>query len=298
MKNPRISVIIPAYNRAHTLDRAVQSVINQTYTNWELIIVDDASTDDTENLVKKYIDEKIKYYRNSVNKQKSYSRNRGVKVSVGEYVAFLDSDDEWLPEKLERQISSLEDKYVGCFTGAYKVLGEKKIARHPVIKESLLLDILKNRISISMGSTCLVKKDIFERVGGFREEMTVNEDLELAIRLCSGNSFTLISEPLINIYDVDKPRKAERVEEAKEKLLKYSEKIINRFSENDQKIIYAKQYLSISRAYAAEGDRKNTLKLLKKSLNYKFLFSDRFRVSPQETYLVIPALLIKNLFKK
>lgn len=295
MKNPKVSVIIPAYNRAHTLDRAIQSVINQTYTNWELIIVDDASTDDTENLVKKYIDEKIKYYKNPVNKQKSYSRNRGVKVSSGEYVAFLDSDDEWLREKLEKQISSLEDKYVGCFTGAYKVLEAKRIARHPVIKESLLLDILKNRISISMGSTCLVKKDIFERVGGFREDMAVNEDLELAIRLCSENPLTLISEPLINIYDVDKPRKAERVEEAKEKLLKYSEKIINGFSENDQKIIYAKQYLSIARAYAAEGDRKNTLKLLKKSLSYKFLLSDRFKVLPQETYFMILLLLLKNL---
>ena len=122
-----------------------------------------------------------------------------------------------------------------------------------------------------------------------------DEDLELAIRLCSEKPLTLINEPLINIYDVDKPRKAERVEEAKEKLLKYSEKIINGFSEKDQKIIYAKQYLSIARAYAAEGDRKNTFKFLKKSVSYKFLFSDRFKVLPQETYFMILLLLLKNL---
>jgi len=295
----KISVIIPTYNRSKTLGRAIESVLKQTYTDWELIIADDASTDNTEEFVKKYTNENVRYYKIDQNKQKSYTRNFGVSKAKGEYVAFLDSDDEWLSEKLEKQLFSLnKDEFIGCFTGAYKIQGEKQIPRRPSIKESLLLDILKNRISISMGSTCLIRKDIFEKSGGFREDMTVNEDIELAVRLCFSNNLVIISEPLINIYDIDKPRDASRILEAKEKLLNYTENIIKQLDQKDQRIIYARQYLSVARAYASEGNLRETIKFLKKSLSYKLLFSERIPVLPAETYPILIVLLAKSLFKK
>lgn len=295
----KISVIIPTYNRSKTLGRAIDSVLKQTYTDWELIIVDDASTDNTEEFVKKYTNENIRYYKNYQNRQKSYTRNFGVSKARGEYVAFLDSDDEWLPQKLEKQLISLnKDEFIGCFTGAYKIQGERKTSRRPSIKESLLLDILKNRISISMGSTCLVRKDIFEKSGGFREDMTVNEDIELAVRLCFSNNLIVISEPLINIYDIDKPRDARRILEAKEKLLSYTENIIKQLDQKDQKITYARQYLSVARAYATEGNLKDTIKFLKKSLSYEFLFSERISILPTETYIILPILLIRHIIYK
>lgn len=105
-KNPTVSVIIPTYNRAHLVGRAIQSVLNQTYKDFELIIVDDGSTDNTEDIIKKYQkkDERIKYIRRKKNKGGSVARNTGINAAIGEYIAFLDSDDEWLTEKLERQM--------------------------------------------------------------------------------------------------------------------------------------------------------------------------------------------------
>ena len=111
-KNPTVSVIIPTYNRAHLVDRAIQSVLNQTYKDFELIIVDDGSTDNTEDIIKEFQkkDERIKYIRHEENRGGSAARNTGIKAAKGEYIAFLDSDDEWLPIKLGRQISEFTNK--------------------------------------------------------------------------------------------------------------------------------------------------------------------------------------------
>lgn len=97
-----ISIVIPTYNRGKFISRAIDSIINQNYKNLEIVIVDDGSTDDTENVIKKYqIGEKrIKYIKNTVNRGVNYSRNCGIKASTGEWIAFLDSDDEYLPSSL------------------------------------------------------------------------------------------------------------------------------------------------------------------------------------------------------
>ena len=294
MKKPKVSVVIPTYNREKTLPRAVESVINQTYTNWELIIVDDASKDNTEKLVKKYLSEKIKYFKNPENKQKSYSRNYGIKQARGEFIAFLDSDDEWLPEKLEEQINVVGDEYDGCFTGAYKFEIDKKVARTPKIQDSLMIDVLKNNISISIGSTGFVRKTLLDKVGGFREDMTVNEDIELVVKLAGIGEFVVLDKPLINIYDIDKPRDASRVLEAKEKVLKYRKEQIEELPSIIQKTIYARQYISVARAYAVEGNFEKSMKYVKKSLSYRFLFSERFKVLPVETYVMIPVFFLRR----
>ena len=101
-QNPEVSVIIPTYNRVELLPRAIQSVLNQTYKSYELIVVDDGSDDDTENLMRSKFPW-VKYYQIE-NNGVSRARNFGVEKAVGKYIAFLDSDDEWLPKKLERQM--------------------------------------------------------------------------------------------------------------------------------------------------------------------------------------------------
>ena len=105
-KNPTVSIIIPTYNRAHLIGRAIQSVLNQTYQNFEIIVVDDGSTDNTEEMIKEFQkhDKRIKYIRHEKNRGGAAARNTGIKVARGEYIAFQDSDDEWLPEKLEKQM--------------------------------------------------------------------------------------------------------------------------------------------------------------------------------------------------
>jgi glycosyltransferase involved in cell wall biosynthesis len=117
---PKVSVVIPTYNRAHLLPLAIGSVQSQTLGDTEIIVVDDGSTDDTEAIVTSTPDRRIRYVRSSTNQGSGAARNRGVEVAQGEYIAFLDSDDEWLPAKLEKQIRLMEsvDRSVGiCRTG-------------------------------------------------------------------------------------------------------------------------------------------------------------------------------------
>lgn len=138
-----VSIIMPSYNTAQYISEAIQSVLGQTYMNWELIIVDDCSTDDTDNVVKQYLaDSRIRYLKNKKNGGAAISRNRALREAKGKWIAFLDSDDLWLPEKLEKQISFMEENdYHFSYTNYMEidenakpngrsVTGPKKITRH------------------------------------------------------------------------------------------------------------------------------------------------------------------------
>jgi len=102
--NELVSVIMPSYNTARYIGQSIQSVIDQTYQNWELIIVDDCSTDNTDDVVSLYNDDRIKYLKNKNNYGAAISRNKALREAKGRWIAFLDSDDLWMPEKLEKQI--------------------------------------------------------------------------------------------------------------------------------------------------------------------------------------------------
>ncbi len=116
---PRISIIIPAYNRADVLPRAINSVLSQTFTDYEIIVVDDASTDETSAVARNF-NGPVHVIRHEVNRGPAAARNTGIEATSGAYVAFLDSDDEWMPEKLGRQIGLLEGlgtSYNACCSG-------------------------------------------------------------------------------------------------------------------------------------------------------------------------------------
>ena len=112
--NDLVSIIMPSYNTGMYICKSVQSVINQSYSNWELLIVDDCSSDDTDEVIKPFLsDTRIKYYKNSKNCGAAYSRNRALREANGRWIAFLDSDDLWNERKLEKQIAFMEEK--GCY---------------------------------------------------------------------------------------------------------------------------------------------------------------------------------------
>lgn len=113
-----VSIIMPSYNTASYISNSIKSVIAQTYNNWELIIVDDCSTDNTDEIVADFlIDKRIKYYKNNYNRGAAQSRNRALQEAKGRYIAFLDSDDLWLPEKLELQLAYMkENNYAFSYT--------------------------------------------------------------------------------------------------------------------------------------------------------------------------------------
>ena len=141
--NDLVSIIMPSYNTAKFISETIESVLAQIYPNWELIIVDDCSTDDTDAVVCPYlVDDRIRYIKNEKNSGAAVSRNRALREAKGKWVAFLDSDDLWFPEKLEKQISFMKkNDYHFSYTNYIEidetanpngrsVTGPKKVTRH------------------------------------------------------------------------------------------------------------------------------------------------------------------------
>lgn len=117
---------MPAYNVSEYIEESIQSVLKQTYKDWELIVIDDCSTDDTVKVIERYLsDNRIKLVKNVINSGGAGSRNNGIKVAKGRYIAFLDSDDLWTPSKLEKQISFMSDNNVGFSFSGYSNIDEK-----------------------------------------------------------------------------------------------------------------------------------------------------------------------------
>ena len=108
--NDLVSIITPSYNTARFIEETINSVLAQTYTNWEMIIVDDCSKDDTDAVVGRFLDPRIRYLKNEKNSGAAVSRNRALREAKGKWIAFLDSDDLWEPTKLEKQIRFMEAK--------------------------------------------------------------------------------------------------------------------------------------------------------------------------------------------
>jgi glycosyltransferase involved in cell wall biosynthesis len=205
-QNPKVSVVIPTYNRAHLICRSIQSVLDQTYQNLEIIVVDDGSTDNTEEIVINFKDERIRYIKHSENKGASAARNTGIKVSRGEYIAFQDSDDEWFSEKLEKQISAFYNSSpeVGVvYSGFYRVEANKKIYipsdDHVAQKKgNIYNELLKGNF---VGTPAvLIKKECFENVKYFDENIPALEDWELWIEISKYYKFEYINIPLVYSY--------------------------------------------------------------------------------------------------
>ena len=123
MDDGLVSIVMPSWNTAKFIGKSIQCVVDQTYTNWELLIVDDCSTDDTDDVVKPFLDDgRIKYFKNEKNCGAALTRNRALREAQGEWIAFLDSDDLWMPEKLEKQIEFMESHgYFLSFTEYEKI---------------------------------------------------------------------------------------------------------------------------------------------------------------------------------
>ena len=202
-QNPLVSVVIPTYNRANLLKRAIQSVINQTYKNLEIIIVDDGSTDRTKDIVKTFSDSRIQYIRHPENRGTSAARNTGIKNSKGNFIALLDHDDEYLPERIEKGIKVFKgapENLGMVWSNYWKVNKEKKEKKIAFLKYHL--EDAKKWI-FPMPSTWVIRKKVFKKNGFFDEELGPAEDTDFAIRLCKVFSFYFINEPLA-VYHITK----------------------------------------------------------------------------------------------
>jgi len=202
---PMVSVIIPTYNRAHVLARSIQSVLNQTFQDFELIIVDDGSTDDTESLVNRFSSKKIKYVRHQKNQGGSPARNTGIRLAKGDYIAFLDDDDEWMPEKLERQMEVIckAPPEVGVLYTKFRQydrFGDYVPQRRLAKKEGNLFKQLLGECFLGLGTT-LIRKECFDKVGLFNENILYARDWDLLLRISQHYQFLYIDEPLAIVHE-------------------------------------------------------------------------------------------------
>jgi glycosyltransferase involved in cell wall biosynthesis len=210
-----VSVVLPSYNRAHLIRRAIASVLNQSYRALELIVVDDGSTDGTCKVVETLDDPRIQYIRHSRNRGAAAARNTGIEASESEYVAFQDSDDEWLPHKLERQMDVLtrSSPQIGVvYSSFWQVRGSGKRVYPPRSRRwaSLIPSEVRRlegdiRTALLRGNpvttqAAVVRRACFERVGTFDERLPYLEDWELWLRISQRYRFAFVDDPLLIVY--------------------------------------------------------------------------------------------------
>ena len=195
----KISIMIITYNRADLLKETMDSILNQTFKDFELIVVDNYSTDDTEKTVKNYNDDRIKYFKNRNDGILAVNRNFMVSKAKGEYVAICDDDDLWMPDKLERQLNEFEkDEGLGlvCTNGLFFGDVNKKCGKSK--DEYLTLEKLLDGNVVTC-SSIMAKKSVLDEVGPFDEGRDIlgGGDYELWLRISKKYKIKYIGTPLI-----------------------------------------------------------------------------------------------------
>jgi glycosyltransferase involved in cell wall biosynthesis len=201
---PSVSVIIPVFNRARTIERALTSVLSQSFTDWEIIVVDDGSSDDSAAVCKAWLEQHAQgrsVFLQTSNRGVSSARNLGVAHAQSEWLAFLDSDDEWLPLKLDRQMILTE-------AGFAWIHGEEIWIRHGVRVNPMRKHaksggrIFKRCVDLCCvsPSAALIRKKVFETLGPFREDFPVCEDYDLWLKFAARFEAGFITKPVVIKY--------------------------------------------------------------------------------------------------
>ena len=221
---PKVTVIIPTYNCAEYICHAVESVLSQTYRDFELVVVDDGSIDNTRDLLMQY-GEKLRYIYHE-NKDMTAARNTGIKNSSSEYIGFLDSDDIWLPKKLERQVKLLDQApevgLVYCWNYYIDAEGKRckfynnTIGRSFESGSRLFEKLIENNVVSGGGSTPVIRRACLEKSGLFDESIPYSGDWDLWLRISMDYIIAVIPEPLICYRVLDESHKYH------EKFVKYN----------------------------------------------------------------------------
>ncbi|MFB6105940.1 MAG: glycosyltransferase family 2 protein [Halobacteriaceae archaeon] len=243
-EDPAVSVVVPAYNRAHSVGTAMESVLEQTFTDLELLVVDDGSTDETRAVVTGCEDPRVRYVAHETNRGRSAARNTGIEAARGRYVAFLDSDDRWRPRKLQRQVTDLRSRgpaWVASYTDYETARGSRLTAVEDLVgwlrpdprtREGgvdLARELLQMKVLMAPGSTLLAERSALARTGGFDTELDIHEDWDLVLALIEGGGkVAYVDEPLAVVSE-SVPPSAEAFAAAKRRLLDRHAGLVDRF---------------------------------------------------------------------
>ena len=211
MKSPFFSVVMPTYNRSGLLKEAVRSITDQSFEDFELLIVDDHSTDDTKNAVASFKDSRIKYIVNDRTKGGAGTRNAGIFRAKGHWVAFLDDDDVWLPNKLELQYRKIQevDNAVGLIysgSAAYDFTKKCEVSVFVPEKEGWIQQDLLYRNYIGTFSKVAIRADLLKKLGGLDERFEALQDMELYVRITGVSKVAFVNETLTYTRRTNKDR--------------------------------------------------------------------------------------------
>jgi len=240
-----ISVIIPTYKRPERLLRTVKSVLSQSYKNFELLIInDDNENSDLDGIIRKIDDKRIKLFSNSRSKGANGARNTGIINSKGNYLAFLDDDDEWMTNYLETQLNCLmvTDKKVGLVYGGYLLERDSKWIPNFQKKEGeLFSDIILDKLFIGASSNIFIKKEIIEKVGLWDEDLLRQQDLEFLIRIFKHYKGAYNQELILKVYGHNDPR-PEKSYHSREEFVKKIRPHLNSISDKEKAIFFSNHY--------------------------------------------------------
>lgn len=200
----QVSVIIPTWNRAHLLKRAILSAINQTLPVSEILVSDDGSTDDSYRVIQSFNNPKIKWITANHIGLPGMIRNRALDICKGEWIAFLDSDDEWYSNKLEKQLESVRNTdclAVSCNAYSVNTKGNKKIYLHYSNKMITFLDLIK--VNNVITSSAVIHRSLIPKCLGFPEtqNLKTGQDYSFWLRISTQTTFIYLSEPLVLYFD-------------------------------------------------------------------------------------------------
>lgn len=267
---PRVSVVIPTYNRADVIPRAVESVLDQTFEDLELLVVDDGSTDDTVAMLESIDDPRLRVITHETNRGANVARNTGIEHAEGEFVAFLDSDDEWDRRKLQFQLARYETAAPGCvavycdFERQSEGFGGRVLssvatglaafdeARPQEGGDELTSEILADYLHSGAGSTLLVETDVARKIGGFDEELDRFQDPDFLLRVVQEGRLAYVARPLVTRYDTGTPS-AETIRRADEQFLKKHSTLVGDAAKKGHRV-EAAHTLLLAKLYYQEGD--------------------------------------------
>ncbi|WP_246999250.1 glycosyltransferase family 2 protein [Halosolutus gelatinilyticus] len=309
---PTVSVVIPTYNRADVLPRSIDSVYNQTLDDCEIIIVDDNSSDNTGEIIEQYDDSRMSYIVHEENMGGAAARNTGIEAASSEYIAFLDSDDEWLPTKLEKQLEVFDrvNPHTGVvYTGHYLSDSDsKRLGPVPTASGDVYRDQLKSDY-INPTSTVMVRKECFETAGGFNPNLPARQDYDMWLRISEHYEFQPVREPLVVIYEDRDDRISSQYQSrmgANHVMVDRIKDHIRDFGEIDQRRILAKQFESIATFSYISNEFDDSRRYALKSIalwpvgiqRWLLLPLSSFHISPNNRYLLGLKNAVSNVLMK
>ena len=290
---PLVSVIIPTYNRPVELRRALNSILAQTLTDFEVLVINDGEYKNTVlEIIHSFNDKRIIYSDNQRQKGGNGARNTGIIKSNGKYIAFLDDDDEWLKRKLEfqiKKISKLNQSWGGAYCGYSLLIDDTWINKNNLPEGNFQYKYLVRKTSIGASSTLIFRKSVFDQIGLWDEDLRRNQDNELLLRFFEKYNLACVNQVLIKIHGHNIP-KGMCIENEKDLYIKKITPVLAKYSPEELNLFWAYHFRAIAFEYSLIGNNRKSIRFLIHSLRYRI-------ISPT-SYVSVFKNIFMNIFKQ